>query len=162
MKINKTELARNYDLNRETVIKYVKKTVKDEKNITENEYEKVIELCERAKNLKTQQEIRANAFKGLQSGTKVAFSGDKSSLSELLAQEYKDYNYFLQCLDVDKQKINSILNSSEDPKDVAMLLQIYKKELREDKKILLPIGARIAEIEEKLSLTDEEENPFTS
>ena len=162
MKINKTELARNYDLNRETVIKYVKKTVKDEKNVTESEYNKVIELCERAKTLKTQQEIRANAFKGLQSDAKVEFSGDKSSLSELLAQEYKDYNYFLQCLDVDKQKINSILNSGEDPKDVAMLLQIYKKELREDKKILLPIGARISEIEEKLSLTDEEDNPFTS
>lgn len=162
MKINKTELARNYDLNRETVIKYVKKTVKDEKNVTESEYNKVIELCERAKNVKTQQEIRANAFKGLQSMVKVEFSGEKSSLSELLAQEYKDYNYFLQCLDVDKQKVNSILNSTENPKDVAMLVQIYKKELREDKKALLSIGARIAEIEKELSLTNEEDNPFTS
>ena len=29
MKINKTELARDYDLNHNTVTKYVKKTVKD-------------------------------------------------------------------------------------------------------------------------------------
>ena len=162
MKINKTELARDYDLNHNTVTKYVKKTVKDESNVTDSEYEKVIELCKRAKNVKTQQEIRANAFKGLQSDARIEFSDEKSSLSELLAQERRDYNYFLKCLDIDKQKVNAILNSTDEPKEVAMLVQIYKKELREDKKSLLSIGARIAEIEEKLSLTDEEENPFTS
>lgn len=162
MKINKTELARDYDLNRETVIKYVKKIVKDEKNVTESEYEKVIAECEKTKSLKTQKEMRANALKGLKSTAKLEFSSDKSSLYELLEQERRDYNYFLQCLDIDKQKVNSILNSDDDQREIAMIIQIYKKELREDKKTLLSIGARIAEIEKELSLTNEEDNPFTS
>ncbi|MCI7157684.1 MAG: hypothetical protein MSC52_08940, partial [Solobacterium sp.] len=98
------------------------------------------------------------------SDVQIEFSNDKSSISELLAQERADYNYFLKCLEVDKKKVemaNSLEWDNGNSKDTALIISTYKKELREDKKTLLNIGARINEYEEKLALVSEEEdNPF--
>ena len=56
---------------------------------------------------------------------------------------------------------NSLEWDNDMSKDTALIISTYKKELREDKKTLLNIGARINEYEEKLALVGEEEdNPF--
>ena len=55
---------------------------------------------------------------------------------------------------------NSLEWDNGSSKDTALIISTYKKELREDKKTLLNIGARINEYEEKLALVGEEDNPF--
>lgn len=162
--LNKTKLARNYGLNRETVIRYAKKCIKDEKNISKKEYDALLDMCTKLKQSKENKQNFEEQIQGLKSDVQIEFSNDKSSISELLAQERTDYNYFLKCLEVDKKKVemaNSLEWDNGNNKDVALIISTYKKELREDKKTLLNIGARINEYEEKLALVGEEEdNPF--
>ena len=162
--LNKTKLARNYGLNRETVIKYAKKCIKDEKNISKKEYDALLEMCKKLKQFKENKLNFEEQIQDLKSDVQIEFSNDKSSISELLAQERTDYNYFLKCLEVDKKKVemaNKLDWGNGSSKDTALIISTYKKELREDKKTLLNIGARINEYEEKLALVGEEEdNPF--
>lgn len=161
--LNKTKLARNYGLNRETVIKYAKKCIKDEKNISKKEYDTLLAMCDDLKRSKRNKKEFEDKIQDLKSDAQIEFSNDKSSISELLAQERNDYNYFLKCLEVDKKKVemaNSLEWDNDISKDTALIISTYKRELREDKKTLLNIGARINEYEEKLALVGEEDNPF--
>ena len=161
--LNKTKLARNYGLNRETVIRYAKKCIKDEKNISKKEYDALLDMCTKLKQSKENKQNFEKQIQNLKSDVQIEFSDDKSSISELLAQERTDYNYFLKCLEVDKKKVemaNSLEWDNDMSKDTALIISTYKKELREDKKTLLNIGARINEYEEKLALVGEEDNPF--
>lgn len=161
--LNKTKLARNYGLNRETVIRYAKKCIKDEKNISKKEYDALLDMCTKLKQSKENKQNFEKQIQNLKSDVQIEFSDDKSSISELLAQERNDYNYFLKCLEVDKKKVemaNSLEWNNDMSKDTALIISTYKKELREDKKTLLNIGARINEYEEKLALVGEEDNPF--
>lgn len=161
--LNKTKLARNYGLNRETVIRYAKKCIKDEKNISKKEYDALLDMCTKLKQSKENKQNFEKQIQNLKSDVQIEFSDDKSSISELLAQERNDYNYFLKCLEVDKKKVemaNSLEWDNGSSKDTALIISTYKKELREDKKTLLNIGARINEYEEKLALVGEEDNPF--
>lgn len=161
--LNKTKLARNYGLNRETVIRYAKKCIKDEKNISKKEYDALLDMCTKLKQSKENKQNFEKQIQNLKSDVQIEFSDDKSSISELLAQERNDYNYFLKCLEVDKKKVeiaNSLEWDNDMSKDTALIISTYKKELREDKKTLLNIGARINEYEEKLALVGEEDNPF--
>lgn len=161
--LNKTKLARNYGLNRETVIRYAKKCIKDEKNISKKEYDALLDMCTKLKQSKENKQNFEKQIQNLKSDVQIEFSDDKSSISELLAQERTDYNYFLKCLEVDKKKVemaNSLEWDNGNSKDTALIISTYKKELREDKKTLLNIGARINEYEEKLALVGEEDNPF--
>lgn len=161
--LNKTKLARNYGLNRETVIRYAKKCIKDEKNISKKEYDALLDMCTKLKQSKENKQNFEKQIQNLKSDVQIEFSDDKSSISELLAQERNDYNYFLKCLEVDKKKVemaNKLDWDNDNSKDTALIISTYKKELREDKKTLLNIGARINEYEEKLALVGEEDNPF--
>ena len=161
--LNKTKLARNYGLNRETVIRYAKKCIKDEKNISKKEYDALLDMCTKLKQSKENKQNFEKQIQNLKSDVQIEFSDDKSSISELLAQERNDYNYFLKCLEVDKKKVemaNSLEWDNDMSKDTALIISTYKKELREDKKTLLNIGARINEYEEKLAVVSEEDNPF--
>lgn len=161
--LNKTKLARNYGLNRETVIRYAKKCIKDEKNISKKEYDALLDMCTKLKQSKENKQNFEKQIQNLKSDVQIEFSDDKSSISELLSQERNDYNYFLKCLEVDKKKVemaNSLEWDNDMSKDTALIISTYKKELREDKKTLLNIGARINEYEEKLALVGEEDNPF--
>lgn len=161
--LNKTKLARNYGLNRETVIRYAKKCIKDEKNISKKEYDALLDMCTKLKQSKENKQNFEKQIQNLKSDVQIKFSDDKSSISELLAQERNDYNYFLKCLEVDKKKVemaNKLDWDNDNSKDTALIISTYKKELREDKKTLLNIGARINEYEEKLALVGEEDNPF--
>ena len=121
-------------------------------------------MCTKLKQSKENKLNFEEQIQGLKSDVQIEFSNDKSSISELLAQERTDYNYFLKCLEVDKKKVemaNSLEWDNGNSKDTALIISTYKKELREDKKTLLSIGARINEYEEKLALVGEEEdNPF--
>ena len=103
--LNKTKLARNYGLNRETVIRYAKKCIKDEKNISKKEYDALLDMCTKLKQSKENKQNFEKQIQNLKSDVQIEFSDDKSSISELLAQERNDYNYFLKCLEVDKNEI---------------------------------------------------------
>lgn len=161
--LNKTKLARNYGLNRETVIKYAKKCIKDEKNISKKEYDTLLEMCTKLKQSKENKQNFEEQIQDIKSDVQIEFTNDKSSILELLTQERNDYNYFLKCLEVDKKKVemaNKLDWDNDSSKDTALIISTYKRELREDKKTLLSIGARINEYEEKLALVGEEDNPF--
>lgn len=161
--LNKTKLARNYGLNRETVIKYAKKCIKDEKNISKKEYDALLDMCTKLKQSKENKQNFEEQIQDIKSDAQIEFTNDKSSILELLTQERNDYNYFLKCLEVDKKKVemaNKLDWDNDSSKDTALIISTYKRELREDKKTLLSIGARINEYEEKLALVGEEDNPF--
>ena len=161
--LNKTKLARNYGLNRETVIKYAKKCIKDEKNISKKEYDTLLEMCTKLKQSKENKQNFEEQIQDIKSDAQIEFTNDKSSILELLTQERNDYNYFLKCLEVDKKKVemaNKLDWDNDSSKDTALIISTYQRELREDKKTLLSIGARINEYEEKLALVGEEDNPF--
>ena len=161
--LNKTKLARNYGLNRETVIKYAKKCIKDEKNISKKEYDALLDMCTKLKQSKENKQNFEEQIQDIKSDAQIEFTNDKSSILELLTQERNDYNYFLKCLEIDKKKVemaNKLDWDNDSSKDTALIISTYKRELREDKKTLLSIGARINEYEEKLALVGEEDNPF--
>ena len=121
-------------------------------------------MCTKLKQSKENKQNFEEQIQDIKSDAQIEFTNDKSSILELLTQERNDYNYFLKCLEVDKKKVemaNKLDWDNDSSKDTALIISTYKRELREDKKTLLSIGARINEYEEKLALVGEEEdNPF--
>ena len=120
--LNKTKLARNYGLNRETVIKYAKKCIKDEKNISKKEYDALLDMCTKLKQSKENKQNFEEQIQDIKSDAQIEFTNDKSSILELLTQERNDYNYFLKCLEVDKKKVemaNKLDWDNDSSKDTA-------------------------------------------
>ena len=103
--LNKTKLARNYGLNRETVIRYAKKCIKDEKNISKKEYDALLDMCTKLKQSKENKQNFEKQIQNLKSDVQIEFSDDKSSISDLLAQERNDYNYFLNVWKLTRKRL---------------------------------------------------------